>query len=68
MLEDPPARKPQQPNYVYLTPLFLTLLPIVRVAFQHKPVLRDRLFYGVIGVGILHGVALMSGSVAKERR
>ena len=62
------ARAPPKPNWVYLTPLCLTLLPVIRVAFKSQPVLRDRLFYGVIFAGILHGATLISSSPAKERR
>ncbi len=62
------ARAPPKPNWIYLTPLFLTLLPVIRVAFKSRPVLRDRLFYSVIGVGLLHGASLISSSAAKEKR
>lgn len=33
-------------------------------SYSSRPVLRDRLFFGVIGLGVLHGVALISGSYA----
>lgn len=50
---------------LYLTPLFLTALPLIRVAFRHKPVLRDRLFFGAVGLGLCHGVWLI-GRTSKE--
>ena len=66
-MQEAPARTPPKPNYIYLTPLFLTLLPVTRVAFKNHPVVRDRLFFGIIGVGIIHGFYLISSSVPKQR-
>ena len=60
-------RSARTPNYLYLTPLFLALLPLVRVAFKNQPVIRDRVFFSVIGLGIVHGATLMSTSVPKQQ-
>ena len=62
-----PVRTPPRPNYIYLTPLFLAFLPLIRIAFKKQPVLRDRLFYGTIALGVVHGVTLISTSTPREK-
>jgi len=42
----PPAPFRAEPNWLYLTPLIFAFLPLVRVVFRDRPVLRDRLFVG----------------------
>lgn len=53
-------------NWVYVTPLFLMALPLIRIAFRKNPVLRDRLFYGGIAVGLVHGTWLISRSAPDQ--
>jgi hypothetical protein len=52
--------KKREINWVYLTPLFLTALPLIRIVFRRQPVLRDRLFFSAIGVGLVHGTWLIT--------
>lgn len=54
------------PNWLYMTPLLLTLLPLIRHAFKDQPVLRTRLFFGAIGVGICHGAYLIVSSTDEK--
>lgn len=48
-------------NWVYATPLFLVTLPLIRQIpyLKARPVLRNRVFYGLVGVGLMHGIWLM---------
>jgi hypothetical protein len=48
------------PNYIYITPLFLTALPLIRIAFKNNPPLRNKLFYGAVAVGLCHGAWLIA--------
>jgi len=47
------------PDFWYITPLALTLLPLIRIVFRHNPPLRNRLFAGAIGAGLVHGTWLI---------
>ncbi|OEL26535.1 hypothetical protein BAE44_0012442 [Dichanthelium oligosanthes] len=43
-----------------LLPLvYAPVLPLIRIGLRHKPVLRDRLFYGVLAGAFAHGAYLM---------
>ncbi|KAF5187121.1 Sh3 and fch domain-containing protein [Thalictrum thalictroides] len=54
----PPKRNPP---YVYLIPLiYAPALPLIRIAFRKNPVVRDRLFTGVLAGGLFHGFYLIS--------
>mmetsp|Transcript_195 Transcript_195/g.564 ORF Transcript_195/g.564 Transcript_195/m.564 type:complete len:81 (+) Transcript_195:43-285(+) len=45
---------------LYMAPLaFGCALPLIRIGLRHNPVLRDRLFYGTIGVALVHGVYMI---------
>ncbi len=63
---DDTARK-LTPAWVYMSPLGLTLLPLIRTTFKHNPVLQGRLFVGVCVAGVAHGVALITGSYTASR-
>ena len=58
----PSALKRRTPAWVYASPLALTALPLIRIAFKHNAVVRDRLFYGACFAGIVHGFFLMNRS------
>jgi hypothetical protein len=71
MSTDEPVVGHMVPNnrikWVYVTPLaFAPTLPLIRIAFRHKPVLRDRLFFGTIALGLMHGAWLISKSYDAE--
>ena len=55
------------PNYWLLSPLALTLLPLLysAPALKSRPQLRTGLFALVVGGGLLHGFSLILGSGAK---
>lgn len=45
----------------FLIPLiYAPALPLIRIALRHKPVIRDRLFYGVLAGAFAHGAYLIS--------
>ena len=49
-------------RWLYLSPLILApALPLIRIGLRRNPVLRDRVFFGAITVGVVHGVALATG-------
>jgi hypothetical protein len=58
----PSSLKPRTPSWVYASPLAFTALPLIRIAFKHNAVVRDRLFYGACFAGIVHGFSLMTRS------
>ena len=53
-------RKASGPNWLYVTPLALTLLPLIRIALRKQPVLRDRVFAAAVGVAFVHGAWLIA--------
>ncbi|XP_039799346.1 uncharacterized protein LOC120664277 isoform X1 [Panicum virgatum] len=63
--DDPAAvRRPPQherkPPYMLLLPLvYAPVLPLIRIGLRSNPVLRDRLFYGVLAGAFAHGAYLM---------
>ncbi|WMV36337.1 hypothetical protein MTR67_029722, partial [Solanum verrucosum] len=53
-------RRRKGPAFEYLVPLiYAPALPLIRIALRHKPVLRDRLFYGVLAGAFAHGTYLV---------
>ncbi|CAL4902701.1 unnamed protein product [Urochloa decumbens] len=63
--DDPAARRPPQrerkPPYMLLLPLiYAPVLPLIRIGLRHNPVVRDRLFYGVLAGAFAHGAYLIS--------
>lgn len=53
-------KKQREINWLYTTPMFLMVLPLIRIVFRKQPVLRNRLFYGGIAVGLIHGTWLIA--------
>ncbi|XP_059318571.1 uncharacterized protein LOC132068842 isoform X1 [Lycium ferocissimum] len=54
-------RRRKGPAFEYLLPLiYAPVLPLIRIALRHKPVVRDRLFYGVLAGAFAHGTYLVS--------
>lgn len=54
-------RRRKGPAFEYLVPLiYAPALPLIRIALRHKPVLRDRLFYGVLAGAFAHGTYLLT--------
>lgn len=49
------------PNWLYATPLVLTLLPLSRHIFKNN-VVGQRVFFGIVAVGLLHGVSLIASA------
>ncbi|KAK9697779.1 hypothetical protein RND81_08G060900 [Saponaria officinalis] len=48
------------PNMMLLLPLiYAPVLPLIRITLKHKPVLRDRLFFGVLAGAFIHGTYLV---------
>ena len=46
--------------FKFMVPLiYAPALPLVRIMFRKKPVLRQRLFFGIIGAAIMHGTYLL---------
>nr|GMC58755.1 uncharacterized LOC100276587 [Ipomoea batatas] len=51
-------RTRKQPPFMMLLPLvYAPVLPLIRISLRHNPVVRDRLFYGVLA-GPTHSVIL----------
>ncbi|KAL6608301.1 hypothetical protein ACP70R_041364 [Stipagrostis hirtigluma subsp. patula] len=64
---DPAAARQRQqqqqrkPPLMMLLPLiYAPVLPLIRIGLRHNPVLRDRLFYGVLAGAFAHGAYLIS--------
>ena len=56
-------KRNSKPKWMYATPLvFAPLLPMTRIALRNNPKVRDRVFFGLIGVALLHGTFLLSSS------
>ena len=66
-MEEPPPRGGAQPKWLYLSPLALTLLPLLynAPALKSRPRLRSRLFAAAVGLGLLHGATLILSSGAR---
>ncbi|KAJ4752304.1 SH3/FCH domain protein [Rhynchospora pubera] len=55
-----PPKQRKGPPFMMLVPLiYAPVLPLIRIGFRHNPVLRDRLFYGVLAGAFAHGTYLM---------
>nr|GLL20538.1 uncharacterized protein LOC109186828 [Ipomoea trifida] len=53
-------RTRKQPPFMMLLPLvYAPVLPLIRISLRHNPVVRDRLFYGVLAGAFAHGLYLM---------
>ncbi|EGD76982.1 hypothetical protein PTSG_07325 [Salpingoeca rosetta] len=54
------VRRRRSVPFKFLVPLvYAPALPLVRIAFKKQPVLRQRLFFGLIGAAIMHGTYLL---------
>ncbi|KAK1282904.1 hypothetical protein QJS10_CPB22g01068 [Acorus calamus] len=54
-------RQKREPPFKFLVPLvYAPILPLIRIAFRRNPILRDRLFFGVLAFGFAHGTYLVS--------
>lgn len=62
-----PSPAPAQPRWWLLSPLALTLLPLLysAPALKARPGLRNGLFLTVCGLGLVHGYSLILGSGAQ---
>ena len=62
-----PSPAPAQPRWWLLSPLALTLLPLLysAPALKARPGLRNGLFAAVVGAGLVHGYSLILGSGAQ---
>nr|CAB3460390.1 unnamed protein product [Digitaria exilis] len=55
-----PPQRERKPPYMLLLPLvYAPVLPLIRIGLRQNPVLRDRLFYGVLAGAFAHGAYLM---------
>ncbi|KAJ4826928.1 hypothetical protein Tsubulata_025543 [Turnera subulata] len=53
-------RKKKGPPFMYLLPVvYAPVLPLIRIGLRRNPVLRDRLFYGVLAGAFAHGMYVM---------
>eukprot|EP01134_Creolimax_fragrantissima_P006597 CFRG6597T1 len=53
------SKKPEKKSanlMVALPYVYAPALPLIRIGLANRPVLRDRLFFGVLGVAFVHGV------------
>ncbi|XP_072965708.1 uncharacterized protein [Typha angustifolia] len=49
------------PPFKFLVPLvYAPILPLIRIALRRNPVMRDRLFFGVLAGAFAHGTYLIS--------
>ena len=55
-------RRRREVNWLYATPMFLMVIPLIRIAFRRQPELGRKLTLGAIGVGLVHGAWLISRS------
>ncbi|KAL5661702.1 hypothetical protein ACJX0J_028827, partial [Zea mays] len=54
-----PPQHERKPPYMLLLPLvYAPVLPLIRIGLRHNPVVRDRLFYGVLAGAFAHGAYL----------
>ncbi|RAL37246.1 hypothetical protein DM860_004168 [Cuscuta australis] len=55
------VRTQRKPPFMMLLPLvYAPVLPLIRISLRHNPVVRDRLFYGVLAGAFAHGLYLIS--------
>ena len=61
------SRRDRPIKWILATPLLVApMLPLSRIALRNHPVWRDRVFKGLIGGALIHGVCLMSGFYESE--
>nr|ABK27051.1 unknown [Picea sitchensis] len=54
-------RQPRKPPFKYLVPLvYAPILPLIKITLKRQPVLRDRLFFLVLGGAFCHGSYLIT--------
>ncbi|KAH7431236.1 hypothetical protein KP509_08G038700 [Ceratopteris richardii] len=54
-------REPKKPPFQFFVPLiYAPILPLIRITLRHRPVVRDRLFFGVLAGALAHGVYLVT--------
>ena len=63
-LAPPPSNR--KPNWIYITPLAIAILPLIRIGLRHNPPLRNKVFYGAVGVFFIHGMWLISRTEEDE--
>ncbi|KAI0492128.1 hypothetical protein M5K25_024571 [Dendrobium thyrsiflorum] len=62
-------RRNRGPPFILLLPLiYAPILPLIRIGLRRKPVLRDRLFYGVLAGAFAHGTYLITDLYDVERK
>ncbi|XP_008785323.1 uncharacterized protein LOC103703984 [Phoenix dactylifera] len=62
-------RRRKGPPFMLLLPLiYAPVLPLIRIGLRHNPVLRDRLFYGVLAGAFAHGTYLITDLYDIERK
>ena len=67
-MASPAGSAPRQgPRWWYMSPLALTLLPLLysAPALKSRPQLRTGLFFGAVGLGLVHGTTLILNSGAR---
>ncbi|KMZ71530.1 hypothetical protein ZOSMA_17G00850 [Zostera marina] len=56
-----PTRQKKKVAYKFMLPLiYAPVLPLIRIAFRRNPVVRDRLFYGVLVAAFAHGTYIVT--------
>ncbi|XP_024960222.1 uncharacterized protein LOC112500856 [Cynara cardunculus var. scolymus] len=67
--DDVYIRQSKGAPFKFLVPLiYAPVLPLIRIALKHKPVLRDRLFIGVLVGAFAHGSYLVSDLYDSESK
>ncbi|XP_077211374.1 SH3/FCH domain protein [Tasmannia lanceolata] len=68
--EEVVVRRPKRgPPFKFLVPLiYAPILPLIRIGLRKNPVLRDRLFFGVLACGFLHGSYLVTDLYDSESK
>ncbi|CBI28151.3 hypothetical protein AAG906_009473 [Vitis piasezkii] len=57
------------PPFALFVPLiYAPILPIIRITLRKNPVLRDRLFYGVLAGAFGHGLYLITDLYDTEKK
>ena len=61
------TRQQRPVKWILMTPVLIApLLPLSRIALRNNPVWRDRVFKGLIGFSLFHGLCLMTGFYEDE--
>ncbi|XP_038699039.1 uncharacterized protein LOC119996467 isoform X2 [Tripterygium wilfordii] len=62
-------RQNRGPPFKFLVPLvYAPILPLIRLSLRRNPVLRDRLFFGVLVGAFAHGAYLVSDTYDAESK